>query len=216
MALSQPWGKFGIRGRPAAARAADIRRLEELVDLMPRDALKTAVRRFLTSGSANATDVRALRRMLKWLPRSAVTGAVDLAAIKREVHAGLISPLLVEEEAEIAAQELIRHWFDSLRLAWEAWGERDGSMQLDSETLLPLRPEGNEQAGAWKAWEPETNEALDVLSSSVALRATDVPTVMHEFSREVMRRLEKSSAFDLPDGLCITLAGKRPSLSRRT
>src|SRR5439155_712098 len=124
-ALSQPWGKFGMRGRPAAARAADIRRLEELVDLMPRDALKTAVRRFLTTGSANATDVRALRRMLKWLPRSAVTGSVDLAAIKREVHAGLISPLLVEEEAEIAAQELIRHWFDSLRLAWEAWGERD-------------------------------------------------------------------------------------------
>src|SRR2546421_111135 len=127
MALEQPWGKFSIKGRSASARAADIRRLDELVDLMPKDALRSAVRHFLASASTNKSDDRALRRILKQYPRRAVTGSADMGAIGRQVSVGVIPPSLIEEEAHIAAQELVRHWIDSLRLALEGWSDKGWS-----------------------------------------------------------------------------------------
>src|SRR5437870_2975022 len=214
MTLGQPWGKFSVRGRPASARMADIRHLDELAGFMLRAPLRNAVQRFLAQNPSEAGYFRKLRRLLKHLPKRAVSDAVDIAAVKRQLSTGVIPRELVEEEAHLAAQELVRHWVDSLRLAWEGWGEVAESIFLDSNIFYPLPPEGSERRmSAWKTWDADNNESLDILLSSVALTADDIPAVMHEFGREVMGYLEKNQTLDLPDGLCITLVGARAALS---
>jgi hypothetical protein len=202
--LSQPWGELSDPGRTVEDIAGDRARLERMLELLPAEALRSAVERSLRAQyekelASALGDPAAIARVMAEADPDLVLPSED--ELRAELGAGFTLPeALFSEELETARQELVRQLANLYLIAAEEWegpgGE--GRVQLD-EGLEPKRGGTAEHARAHAHWEEARREAIEDLSSRIAVSRVELEALLAEtYGR--MRAMLAHAPLELPDG----------------
>jgi len=173
----------------------DRMRLERIVELLPKEEVLGAVRRYaaqaepLTQAFGGSTLLGAVLDQI-----GASLGDEEQAALRSELEQELGGPLdharevsWIEREAEHARREVTRHWVD---LVLTAIDHRD-RIALD-EALRPVSPDAD-----------ESDEAL---LASVALRREELASLMTLFRANLNEAVSRTGRVELPGGVAVVLA----------